>query len=269
MLIDTHAHLTDERLAGQSAGVLARAKTAGVEKIIVPTTGILDGKRGIALAEKHEEVWAVVGIHPEILEDANRPENRDEWLAAGGEWLNRLEILTRTSKKIVGIGEIGLDFHYDKDKISLEIQREIFKGQLELGVKLNLPVVIHMRDAEEEMREILSEAEKLPRGQFHCFAGSDEFLDFVLDRGFYVSFCGNITFKSAGMLREQIKRVPLDRLLLETDSPYLTPEGKRGTTNEPANVKIIAEYIVDLLGVSLETLINQTTANARCLFFGG
>ena len=138
-----------------------------------------------------------------------------------------------------------------------------------LAVKIDLPVVIHMREAEAEMRQVLDQMEKLPRGQFHCWAGSEEFLEIVLKKGFYVSFCGNITYKSAEELRRLIKKVPLDRLLLETDSPYLAPGERRGSLNEPANVKIIAEYIAKLLDVSPETLINQTTTNAQCLFFGG
>jgi len=169
----------------------------------------------------------------------------------------------------VGIGEIGLDFHYDREKRGKTLQLEIFKGQLDLAVKLKLPVAVHMRDAEEEMRGILKTSSSLPAGQFHCWSGSDELLGLVLEKGFYVSFCGNITYKSADLLREQAKKVPLDRLLLETDSPYLAPGERRGSLNEPANVKIIAEYIADLLGVSSETLINQTTANTQCLYLLG
>jgi TatD DNase family protein len=126
-----------------------------------------------------------------------------------------------------------------------------------------------MRQAETEMRQVLEQMKKLPSGQFHCWAGSAELLDLVLRKGFYVSFCGNITYKSAGDLRGLIRKVPLDRLLLETDSPYLAPEGHRGSLNEPMNVTILAEYTAKLLGVELATLINQTTENAECLFFAG
>ncbi len=279
-MIDTHAHLTDERLAGQIDAVLARAKEAGVDEILVPTTGLLDGKKATELCERYENLWALVGIHPEVLADETDPNYREEWLAAGGEWINRLEKLAGSSKKVVGIGEIGLDFYYDREKRSQELQMRIFQEQMELAVKTNLPVAIHMRAAETEMNEVLTQMTKLPKGQFHCFAGSDELLKLVIAKGFYISFCGNITYKSAGLLREQVKRVPFDRLLLETDSPYLAPEerptdsgavraGGRGSLNEPANVKIIAEYIAKLCDVPFETLINQTTANAQCLYFGG
>lgn len=268
MLIDTHCHLTDKKLVNQVDEVISRAHEAGVERMIVPAVGLLDGKKATGLAEKYESVWAMVGIHPEVLAGETIPEYRDEWLAAGGDWMNRVRELARSSDRVVGIGEIGLDFFYDKEKRSQEIQMRIFQEQLELATELALPVAIHMRAAEAEMRQLLDQMEKLPKGQFHCWAGSEEFLDKVLAKGFYVSFCGNITYKSAGKLRELIKKVPLDRLLLETDSPYLAPEGRRGSVNEPSNVKILAEYIAELLEVPFSTLINQTTRNAQCLYFG-
>ncbi len=269
MLVDTHCHLTDERLSSQIEGVLARASANGIDKIIVPSTGIIDGKKAVELSEKHRQVWAMVGVHPEVLEDENKLANRDEWLASEGNWIEKLAVLARSSTRVVGVGEIGLDFHYDVQKRSRELQLEIFSKQLELAVNLNLPVVIHMRDAEEEMKEILQKITILPAGQFHCWAGSEELLERVLQRGFYVSFCGNITYKSAENLMELVKKVPLDRLLLETDSPYLAPEPVRSSLNEPINVTIMAEYIANLIGLPTETLINQTTKNAECLYFPG
>ena len=239
----------------------------------MPTVGILDGRKAIELAEEYEAVWAMVGVHPESVDLYRFPiELASLKLRRSGSGMtiiNGLTKLVQTSKKVVGIGEIGLDFHYDREKRGKTLQLEIFKGQLDLAVKLKLPVAVHMRDAEEEMRGILKTSSSLPAGQFHCWSGSDELLGLVLEKGFYVSFCGNITYKSADLLREQVKRVPFDRLLLETDSPYLAPGGRRGSLNEPANVKIIAEYIADLLGVSSETLINQTTANTQCLYLLG
>lgn len=269
MLIDTHAHLTDERLASGIGEVLARAGEVGVEKILVPTVGLLDGRRAIELAEKYESVWALVGIHPEVLADETNPDYRNEWLAAEGEWINRLEGLARSSKKVVGIGEIGLDFYYDKERRSQELQMRVFQEQLGLAAKMDLPVVIHMRAAETEMKQVIGQIGELPAGQFHCWAGGEELLNEVLEKGFYVSFCGNITYKSAESLRKAIRRVPLNRLLLETDSPYLPPEPVRSSPNEPSNVKILAEYIANLLDLPIETLINQTTKNAKCLYFHG
>lgn len=259
-MIDTHAHLTDERLASQIGTVLTRAREVGVTKIIAPSTSLEDARLVVEMIGKYDEVYGLVGVHPE---------NISHLLFDVAHLKNELRALTESSGKIVGIGEIGLDFYYDKEKKSKELQMKVFREQLELAVKMDLPVVIHMREAETETTEILSQIERLPKGQFHCFAGSDTFLKLILDKGFYVSFCGNITYKSAGTLREQVKKVPLDRLLLETDSPYLAPEGQRGSLNEPANVKIIGEYIAKLLDVSPETLIKKTTKNAKCLFFGG
>ena len=145
-------------------------------------------------------------------------------------------------------------------------QVEIFVAQMELAVRLKLPVVIHMREAEEEMLAVLKEMVELPSGQFHCFAGSEKFLKYVLEKGFYVSFAGNITYKNAQNLRDLVHLVPLDKLLLETDSPYLSPEPLRGSLNTPANVKIIATAIARELNIDTHKLIEQTGNNAICLY---
>lgn len=268
MLIDTHCHLTDERLASQIGGVLSRAKEAGVTNIIAPSTSLEDARKVVEIAGRYDEVFGLVGVHPEKISEL-RITNDELWA--------EIERMVVGNKKIVGIGEIGLDFHFDPEKQDQKLQLEIFRGQLRLAVKLNLPVAVHMRDAEEEMIKVIINSGTLPIGQFHCWAGSDKLLKLVLEKGFYVSFCGNITYKSAENLRQLIKSVPLGRLLLETDSPYLSPEpirraqGKvlRSSFNEPMNVTILAEYIANLLDLPIETLINQTTENAKCLYFGG
>ena len=265
MLIDTHCHLTDERLAGQIGEILSRAKEAGVTKIIAPSTGLDDARKVVEIADKYDEVFGLVGVHPENISGKGFL----DYARNDKDLVNELSRLVKSSKKIVGIGEIGLDFHYDVEKKSKDQQIAVFQEQLELAVELGLPVAIHMRDAETETGRVLEQMKKLPAGQFHCWAGSEKFMKMVLELGFYVSFCGNITYKSADNLRQLIKLVPLERLLLETDSPYLAPESKRGSFNEPANVTILAEYIANLLSSSIETLINQTTANAKCLYFGG
>jgi len=256
-MIDTHAHLTDPKLDTQVEMVLGRAKKAGVVKVIVPGTDLRDMWQVKQLTEKYEEVYGLAGIYPGNVDDVD---DLDKALA-------EIESLLTASPKIVGIGEIGLDCYWTDRNIKK--QREFFKAQLELAVRKNLPVAIHSRKSEGPIRETFMEMEKLPRGQFHCFGESPEFLGFILEKGFYVSFCGNITYKSADHLRQLARQVPLGRLLLETDSPYLAPEVGRNRPNEPANVKIIAEYIANLLDVPLETLINQTSTNAKCLFLGG
>lgn len=254
MLIDTHCHLTDPKFTNVKE-TISDAYKAGVKSIFIPSGNIEHSKRGVLIAEQ-EGLYAMIGVHPEDIEsvtDVNK-------------MIYELEEINSKSERVIGIGEIGLDFYYDKEKITKDKQLEIFTAQMELAVKLRLPVVIHMREAEEEMLSVLTKMEELPRGQFHCFAGSESFLKFVLDKGFYVSFAGNITYKTAGELQNLLKLVPLNRLLLETDSPYLSPEPIRGTVNAPRNVKIIATAIAQELNLDTEKIIEQTGKNALCLY---
>lgn len=259
MLIDTHCHLTDQRFSDVSE-TLKVAKMSGVEKVIIPATSLEDSKGVVVMAER-EKQYCLVGIHPEevekVFDDKDNPTETT---------YKELDQLIKSSKRVVGVGEIGLDFYYDKEKTTREKQLELFRLQIKLAQKNSLPVAIHMRgDAEVEMEAVLRENSSL-RGQFHCFAGSADFLKLVLDLGFYVSFCGNITYKSANDLRVILQGVPLNRLLLETDSPYLPPEPLRGTVNTPANVKITAEFVAEQLKISLEELARATTENAKCLY---
>ena len=254
MLIDTHCHLTDQKFTDVK-GVIADARKAGVEKIFMPSGSIENAKRTVIVAEQ-EKLYAMVGVHPENIEGVMDVK----------QMIYELEEISSKSDRVIGIGEIGLDFYYDKRKETKEKQVEIFVAQMELAVQLRLPVVIHMREAEAEMKAILEKMEKLPKGQFHCFAGSEDFLKYVLGRGFYVSFAGNVTYKSAQELRRLLALVPLSRLLLETDSPYLAPEPVRGSVNTPANVKIIATAIAQELHLDDETIVEQTGNNALCLY---
>jgi TatD DNase family protein len=233
--------------------VIYRAKEVGVEKIIVPGVDMSSSKQAIALAEKYDEVFAIVGAHPENV--------------GGRDYsISNFRELAKSSKRVVGIGEIGLDFYWRTDNKDRQI--EMFQKQIYLAIELDLPVVIHNRRAEKEIKKILEELPKAPRGQFHCWSGDGEFLSFVLEKGFYISFSGNITYKGAGDLRERLKQVPIERLLLETDSPYLAPEMIRGSRNEPKNVKMLAEFQAGLLDLSTEAFIKETSKNAQCLFSG-
>lgn len=258
MLIDTHCHLTDERFA-DIGEVLRKAREAGVEKVIMPSTSVADAIKAMEIAEKYEQ-YCLLGIHPENTEK----------IVGIDEEMNEMRKLFG-SKRVVGIGEIGLDYYWDKEKKTEEKQVDLFRRQMDLAIQLNLPVAIHMRGSEEEMKEELETLIRAHhaaplRGQFHCFAGSPEFLEMILSLGFYVSFGGNITYKSAGNLRELLKKVPLNRLLLETDSPYLPPEPLRGTVNTPANVKIIAEFVASELAMSFSELAEITSQNTKCLY---
>lgn len=254
-LIDSHCHIIDERFENVGL-VIDESRVAGVESMIMPTGNLKEAIRAIEVAKKYN-LFAMVGIHPESVEEVG---NLEEMIK------EERSLCEYNRDVVVGIGEIGLDFYFDKEKVTRQRQEEIFQKQLDLALELRLPVVIHMREAEEEMLAILEKMETLPPGQFHCFAGSEHFLTYVIKRGFYVSFAGNITYKSASNLRELVKKVPLTRLLLETDSPYLAPEPVRGSVNNPANVKIIAAFIANHLGLEPEKLAEITTNNTKCLY---
>lgn len=172
--------------------------------------------------------------------------------------------LLENNKKIVGIGEIGLD--ETPLRTNPELETTVFETQLKYALENNYPVVIHTRNTELEMWEVFKRYDKLPKGHMHCFSGSVAWLEYVLTRGLYVGFDGNITYKNAENLRELAKRVPIERLLLETDSPYLPPTGRRGERNEPGNVRITAEFLANLRGEPIETLVEITSRNARALY---
>lgn len=254
-LIDSHCHIIDEKFVDIEK-VISEANLADVEKMIMPTGNLGEAIRAIDAAKRYGQ-FAMVGIHPESIDTVV---NIDEVIK------EERSLIEHGGPRVVGVGEIGLDFNFDKEKTTKAKQIEIFQKQMNLALELDLPTVIHMRDAEEETLEVLKRMEKVPAGQFHCFAGSEAFMEYILERGFYISFAGNITYKSAGRLRELLRKVPLNRLLVETDSPYLPPEPLRGTVNTPANVKITAEFIAKELGIDLNLLAEETTKNAKCLY---
>lgn len=254
MLIDTHCHLSSRKFRDDLGKVIERAMDGDVEKIIVPSTNLEDAKKILEITKEYDGIYGLAGIYP------GEAYKQSDWEAD----LEKIRELLMNQEKFVGIGEIGLDLYWDKRNIELE--KQVFKRQLELAVELELPVVIHNRLAEKEIREVLENMDKLPKGHFHCWSGNKEFLEYVIEKGFYVGFCGNVTYPSNKKLQEMVKSVPINRLLLETDSPYLSPQGKRGKRNEPINVKITAEFLADSKGVSVTSLINETGDNAKSLF---
>ncbi len=254
MLIDTHTHLSDAKFEGEVEAVIERAKTAGVEMMINPSTNLRDAIKMEQIINQFGPVYGMVGIYPG---EAAQSDNWKDDLA-------KMKSMLVANPKIVAVGEIGLDSIPYAQNPNLE--EEVFEAQLKLAAELDYPVVIHTRQTAEPMRKILEKYEKLPRGHFHCFSGNVEWLDYVLSRGFHVGFDGNVTYKSANDLRELVKLVPADRLLLETDSPYLPPEPLRGARNEPGNVRITAMAIALERGVTLESLAEVTTTNAKKLF---
>jgi TatD DNase family protein len=251
MFIDTHAHLTMPEFK-EIDQFLARAKDAKIEAIINASFDLESSLGSIGLADKYGLIFAAVGIHPH---DADKVDDKI---------MDQIKVLLQ-NKKVVAIGETGLDYYYKLKSITL--QQEDFRRFLVLAQESNKPVIIHCRDAQKDTISIMKEANKGSlHGVFHCFAGDDELIQFAKDIGFYISFTGNVTFKKAHAVRENVSKVPLDMLLLETDCPYLAPDPFRGKTNEPAYIPYIAKAIAEIKGVSIEDVAARTTRNAKDLF---
>jgi TatD DNase family protein len=253
MLTDSHAHLDNPAFDEDREDMLARAKEAGIERIInigfnretIPTT--------LALAENYDFIDAVVGWHPQ---DAIHMTADD---------LDWVEEICLTHPKVVAIGEMGLDYYWDTSP--KDVQMKVFREQIRLARKLGMPIVIHNRDAHADVVRILREERAYDiGGVMHCYSGSWEIAQECLAMNFYISFGGPVTFKNAKQPKEVLAKVPLDRLLIETDSPYLTPHPHRGKRNETAFVKLVAEAAAEIKGLSLGELGRETTANAHSLF---
>ena len=254
MLIDSHAHIQGKEYAGEVEAVIERARTAGVEKIIaVGGAGEMSSNTdAVALANSFPDIYATVGMHPHDAKDVSAEE------------LKKLQELSR-NPKVVAVGETGLDYYYDHSP--REVQRRVFAEFIHMARETELPIVVHERDAAHDAFEILrAEGAGKLRGVIHCFTGNYEAARNYLDLGFYISFTGIITFKNADALREVVRKVPLEKILVETDSPYLTPVPYRGRRNEPAYVRYVAETVAKVKGKSLEEVVSVTTENVRALF---
>jgi len=257
MFVDSHAHIDGEEFDADRDEVVARARAAGVSAILNVGTGDPHGgnfERAAAVAEKYEGVYVAAGVHPH---DARLYDDAAE--------RHLLEVL-HGSGRMVALGEIGLDYHYDNSP--REAQRDVFMRQLRLAREEGLPVIIHSREADEETAEILERelAGSGTRGVMHCFGGGPGLAEAALALGFYISFAGNVTFKKAEALREVAAVVPLERLLVETDCPYLAPVPHRGRRNEPAYVVETARFLAELRRVSHEELGRATSENFARLF---
>jgi TatD DNase family protein len=248
-LVDTHCHLTFEPLADDVPGVVERSRAAGVTGWITVGTSLEDSRRAIELAGCYENMYATAGIHPHEAKDAD------------ADTLEELRRLAR-SEKVVAIGETGLDYHYNFSK--QPDQKRVFAAHLEIAKDSGLPVVVHSRNAFEETLEILDhDGHGLKGVVFHCFSGSPEQARQLLERGYYVSFTGVVTFRNADVARAAAKVVPLDRLMIETDSPYMSPEPlRKQKPNEPALMVHTARFLADLKGVPLDDLAHATTRTA-------
>lgn len=254
MLIDSHAHIQGNEYDGEVEAVIERARGAGVEKIIaVGGAGDMSSNTdAIALADSFHAVYATVGMHPHDAKDV------------GIEELETLRGLT-THPKVVAVGETGLDYYYNHS--SHELQEQAFSSFIHMACETGLPIVVHERDAAEKAAELLrQEGNGKLCGVIHCFTGNYQAARAYLDLGFYLSFTGIITFKNAEPLRAVVRQIPLDRILVETDAPYLTPVPHRGKRNEPAYVRFVAETVAKVRGISLEEVAGITTANTQKLF---
>lgn len=246
-LIDTHSHINMiENLSIEE--ILKNAAENNVKKIIVPAAEANDIEVVFELSQKYENVYCYLGIHPSEAKD----------------WNDKIEEKIRTlakSQKVVGIGEIGLDYYWDKSFIDL--QKEVFIKQIEIANELNLPVNVHDREAHKDTFDILKEHNKNSKVIMHCFSGSPEFANECIKEGWFIALGGVITFKNAKKMKEVVSLIPLEKLLLETDAPYLTPVPHRGEENQPAYIKFVAEEIAGLRGITFEEVAQITTQNAE------
>lgn len=251
-LFDTHTHLDSSNFDSDRAEVIERARAAGVDLMLnigfnretIPTT--------IALAEQYEFIYAAVGWHPVDSIDM-KPEDL--------EWIERL----CAHEKVVAIGEIGLDYHWDTSP--KDVQQRVFREQIRLAKRLKMPIVIHNRDAHEDILRLLKEENAAEvGGVMHCYSGSWETAKQCLDMNFYISFGGPVTFKNAKVPKEVLAKVPLDRLLIETDSPYLTPHPFRGKRNETSYVSLVAEAAAEITGKSKDEIAKITSENGKKCF---
>ncbi len=253
MLVDTHAHLMDSAFGDDLPEVLRRAEDAGVGAIVCVGYDEDSSREAVRLAEVYPPIAAAVGIHPNYA------------AAASPGAFDRLRRLAR-HPRVVGIGETGLDNYRQHTPRSL--QRDWFRRHLDLAVELSLPVIVHNREADDEVAEILPDwaEETGGSGVLHCFSGGPSMLEAGLRAGFLVSFAGPLTFKNSGALAELAQRVPLDRLVVETDCPYLAPVPRRGQRNEPSLIRLTAARLAELHGLTAQTMARVTSENASRLF---
>ncbi len=251
--IDSHCHLNYKGLAEQQQDVLERARAAGVGTMLTISTRESEWDDVIGIAEREGDVWATVGIHPHEA-DAHAH-------------IDAAKLIDRAAHpRVVGIGETGLDYYYDHS--DRDQQQTSFRAHIAAARETGLPIIVHTRDAEDDTAVILRD--EMGKGAYpgviHCFTASDAFADIALELGFYISISGIVTFKNARDLQATAARVPIDRLLIETDSPFLAPVPHRGKTGEPAFVADTARFLANLRGIDVKTLADATTANFHRLF---
>ena len=261
---DSHAHLDDERFSEDRDIIIEKIKKEGMQGVISAGYSLEGTKKAIELANKYEFIYATAGISPNDI-----PQTEEElWKD-----IEKLEtIIVKEVKKgekkskLVAIGEIGLDYYWEKEQEMRKLQQKALKKQIELANKFDLPIVIHVRDAIMDILEILKNNPVKRKGVFHCCPQNRELIKEAIKLGFYISFAGPITFKNSKNADEMINLIPNDRLLIETDSPYLSPEPFRGTRNTPINVKYVAQKIAEAKQISIDEVVEFTNKNISDLF---
>lgn len=254
MLVDTHCHLDFEKFDADRDAVVSRADAAGVKRIVVPALDLDNCAAVLNLAERYPAVYAAVGMHP------------NSTAAWDDAWIEQLRDLA-AHDKVVAIGEIGLDYYWDKSPP--EVQKQAFEAQLTLASELDLPVIIHNRESDDDVLSILKrsvQSERERPGVLHSFSSTWDVAEAAIELGYYLGFTGPVTYKSADALRDVLARTPMDRILIETDAPFLTPQAHRGHRNEPAYVVHVAEQVARVRDINLNIVKAMTTENAACVF---
>ena len=251
MLFDTHAHMDDRAFDEDRAALLEALPGSGIGLLVNPGCSLASSEAACVLAREYGYIYAAVGSHPDAADEVDE--------AA----LDRYRQLVRENSKVVAIGEIGLDYHYED--IPRDIQKRAFRAQMELAGELKLPVIVHEREAHEDGMKIVEEFPEVT-GVFHCYSGSAEMAKWLIGRGWYIGFTGVLTFKNARRAVETAAAIPLERIVLETDCPYMSPEPFRGKRNDPGRLYRMAERLAEIRGLSLEEIHRITFKNGKRLY---
>jgi TatD DNase family protein len=251
MLFDTHAHMDDRAFDADRAQLLRALPEQGISCLMNPGCSLASSRNADALSKEYDYIYAAVGSHPDAADEVNE------------EVLEEYRKLCKQNPKIRAIGEIGLDYHYED--IPRDLQQKAFRAQMELAAELQLPVIVHERDAHADGMQIVSEFSGVT-GVFHCYSGSLEMAKWLIDRGWYIGFTGVLTFKNAKKAIEVAANIPLERLVLETDCPYMAPEPFRGKRNDPGKLYRMAEKLAQLRGLPLEEVCRITVENGKRLY---
>ncbi len=254
---DSHSHYNDEKFDEDREKIIEETYKTGITKIICAGYNIDSSIKSLEISKKNEYIYSIIGISPNDI-----PQTEEE-LWKNIDKISKIAILNK-GKKLVGIGEIGLDYYWNKE--NKEMQKEAFIKQIILANQLELPIIIHSRDASLDTIEIIKRYTVNKKGIFHCCQTNQELIRQALELGYYISFAGPITFKNAKSSPEAVKMVPMDKILIETDSPYLTPEPNRGKRNDCRNVKYVAQKIAEIKGINIEEVALKTYENAKKIF---